>query len=79
MRMQLHIVGFQIVILMFEITDSVTVLSVVDIELFEFLMASIEFSSDILKLLGELNVIVLHFGVLLVLGDVPEIYKVLHL
>lgn len=77
--MQLHIVGFQIVILMFEITDSVTVLSVVDIELFEFLMASIEFSSDILKLLGELNVIVLHFGVLLVLGDVPEIYKVLHL
>lgn len=79
MRVQLHIVSFQAVILLLEFADGVPVLSIIEVELFELLVASIELSGDILKLLSELNIIFFHFGILLVLGDVPEIYKVLHL
>ena len=70
--------GFERVALLLEIVDCVSILRVLGTEIFELLVTAVKLSSDFFELLSKFDIIVFHFGILLVLGNIPKIHQILH-
>ena len=79
MCVQFDVVVLECNVLVLESVDSCAMLGVLGVELFELLVAAIEFSGYLLELLGQFDIVILHLTILLVLGDIPKIHQILHL